>query len=203
MANTNRPSKVARNASVMAGIDKHITGNVTIGGVPYTPATLKAVFSDESTAINTTEALHQQVADQVQVTKAATSKADGVYGLLRSYLIGQYGKQANAVLGDFGMKSPKTKGPQTLESKTAAAAKRKATRQVRNTLGSTQKKKLKGTIEVPVQAVTTITPVLPSAGTGSTGTAPALPAAGSTPSAATPATVNGSSAVPTAAKPGS
>jgi hypothetical protein len=177
---------VARNTSVMAGIDKHITGSVTIGGVTYTPATLKQVFSDENTAITATEALHTQVTDQVQVTNAAKAKGALVYGLLRSYLIGQYGKQANTVLGDFGMEAPKTTGAKTLESKTAAATKRAATRQVRNTMGSVQKKSVKGVMEVPVKAVTTIVPVT-SPTTDATAPAPATGAASPAPAATAPA----------------
>jgi hypothetical protein len=170
----------------MAGIDKHITGSVTIGGVTYTPATLKQVFSDENTAITATEALHTQVTDQVQVTNAAKAKGALVYGLLRSYLIGQYGKQANTVLGDFGMEAPKTMGAKTLESKTAAATKRAATRQVRNTMGSVQKKSVKGVMEVPVKAVTTIVPVT-SPTTDATAPAPTTGAASPAPAATAPA----------------
>jgi hypothetical protein len=201
VANNNRPSTVARNTSVMAGIDKHITGNVTIGGVSYTPATLKQVFSDENTAIAATDALHKELKDQVQANKQTRVNANLVYALLRSYLIGQYGKQANAVLGDFGMTAPKSTGAKTLKSKTAGATKRTATRQVRNTMGSVQKKKVKGVVEVPVKAVTTITPVMPS--TNGTG-APAAsngPAQGTT----TPATAASTAPVATSppAKPGS
>jgi hypothetical protein len=54
-----RAARLARNTGVMAGIDKRITGSVTIDGVTYTPASLKAVFSDESTAITTVEALQR------------------------------------------------------------------------------------------------------------------------------------------------
>ena len=162
MPKLNRPSVKTRNTSVMAGIDKRITGNVTLGGVTYTPASLKAVFSDENTAISDSEAKHQQWQDQVQATNSASAKADAVYELLRSYVISQYGKQANAVLGEFGIPVPKPKGPQTPAAKVAAAAKAKATRQMRHTMGSVQKKAVKGTIEVPVTAVTTVTPVLPS-----------------------------------------
>lgn len=183
---------MARNTSVMAGIDKHITGNVTIGGVAYTPATLKAVFSDENAAITATDALHKALTDQVQATHATRVKASLVYGLLRSFLIGQYGKQANAVLGDFGMTAPKPTGAKTLQSKAAGAEKRAATRKVRNTMGPVQKKAVKGVMEVPVKAVTTITPVLPSTnGTGAQAETPptqATTTAASTAPAATPAT---------------
>jgi hypothetical protein len=152
----------ARNSSVQAGIDKYVTGNLTLGGVTYTPATLKAVFTDQSTAIDSSDALHQQWMDKVQATKSASAKADAVYELLRSYVVSQYGKQANTVFGAFGMPVPKAKGPQTPAAKVAGAEKAKATRKIRNTMGSVQKKAHKGTIEVPVVAVTTVTPVLPS-----------------------------------------
>jgi hypothetical protein len=181
LANTNRPSVIARNTGVMAGIDKHITGPVIIGGITYTPATLKAVFSDENAAITATEALHTQVTDQVQATNQARAKGSLTYQLLRSFLIGQYGKQANAVLGDFGMEAPKSTGATTLKSKTAAATKRAATRQVRNTMGSVQKLSHTGVMEVPVMAVTTIVPVTAP----TTGAAPAAGAA--SPAPATPA----------------
>jgi hypothetical protein len=170
----------------MAGIEKNITGKVTIGGVTYTPATLSAVFSDENDAISALDSLHTQVTEQVQTTKAARAQGALVYGLLRSYLIGQYGKQATTVLGEFGMTAPKPSGAKTLQSKAAGATKRAATRQVRNTMGSVQKKKVKGVMEVPLTAVTTITPAAPSttgasATTGQTttaaSTAPATPAA--------------------------
>jgi hypothetical protein len=60
MANTNRPTVKTRNANVIAGIDKHLTANVTIGGVPYTSANLKEVFQVQSTALDTSDTLHKQ-----------------------------------------------------------------------------------------------------------------------------------------------
>jgi hypothetical protein len=173
----NKVSIKARNTSVEAGIDKYVTGNLTLGGVTYTPATLKAVFTDQSTALDRSDALHQQWIDQVQATNSAGAKADAVYELLRSYVISQYGKQANTVLGAFGMPVPKTPGARTPAAKVAAAEKAKATRKIRNTMGSVQKKAHKGTIEVPVVAVTTVAPVLPSqSATTPPAEHPALPA---------------------------
>jgi hypothetical protein len=139
LGNLNKPSVKTRNTSVAAGIDKRITGNLTLGGVTYTPASLKAVFLGQNTAIDSSDALHQQWTDQVQATNSAAATADAVYELLRSYVISQYGKNANAVLGDFGMTVPKPKGVQSPATKVAAAVKAKATRKVRNTMGSVQK----------------------------------------------------------------
>jgi hypothetical protein len=164
----------------VAGIDKHITGNVTIGGVSYTPATLKKVFLDENTAIDSAESLQKQWQDQVLATKAAKAQANAAYHSLRTFLIGQYGSKANTVLNDFGMTVPK-RGTTTVAKKAAAAEKRAATRAVRNTKGPVQKKAQKGVIEVPVQATTTIVPLLPLP-TATTTTEPVAPA----PAAVTP-----------------
>jgi hypothetical protein len=172
----NRPSIKARNASVSAGIDKHITGNVTIGGVAYTPVTLKQVFSDQSTAIDSAETMHTQWQDQVLLTNAANAKGNASYQSLRDYLLGLYGKNANTVLNDFGMTVPKTKGATTVAVKAAAAQKGAATRKIRGTTAAA-----KGTVEVPVTAVTTITPVLPAPATTTIATAPS--AAPATPAA--------------------
>lgn len=108
------------------------------------------------------------------MTEAATAKASATYVALRRYLVGQYGTQANTVLNDFGMTAPKTGGTTTVAVKAAAVVKGRATRQVRNTGGSVQKKDQKGVIEVPVKAVTTIVPVEPSP--APTTTEPAAPA---------------------------
>jgi hypothetical protein len=134
----------------VSGIDKHVTGNMTIGGVVYSPAALKAVFVDANTAIDSAEALHKQWQDQVQATKAASKKASLVFRLLRSTLIGQYGENAKAILNDFGMETPKPKGAKTVATKAVAAQKRDATRVARHTMGKNQKKSVKGTKEVPV-----------------------------------------------------
>jgi hypothetical protein len=98
-----------------------------------------------------------------------------MFHLLRSALIAQYGKNANAILGDFGMNVPKTSGAKTVEAKATAAAKRTATRAARHTMGSEQKKNVTGNVVgitlTPVVAATptpaptvTPTPATPPSG---------------------------------------
>jgi hypothetical protein len=152
MGTSNRPSIKARNASVAAGIEKRITGSTTIGGVVYTPAALAAVFVDANAAIDKAEALHKEWQDQVAAARAAVKTATAVFLLLRSYLLGQYGANAKAVLNDFGMEAPKPRGPKTVATKAVAVQKRDATRAVRHTMGKVQKKNVKGTVQVPVAA---------------------------------------------------
>ena len=160
----------------MQGIDKHITSSITINGTAYTPADLKAVFQSQITAIDANQALHKQLTDGVANAKALAKTVNNMFHLLRSALIAQYGKNSNAVLNDFGMTVPKTLGAKTVDAKATAQAKRTATRAARNTMGSVQKKAVKGNV-----VGITVTPVV--AGTPSP--APSSPA--TTPPSATPA----------------
>jgi hypothetical protein len=171
----NRPSVLTLFTSIQAGIDKHLTAGVTLGGVTYTAVSLKAVFALAMTALTAAEALHKQWTDAVAAAHTAEATALAVAELLRNYVISQFGKTATAVLGDFGMDVPKTPGPKTAKAKADGAAKGAATRKIR---GST--KQVSGTMEVPVTAVTTITPLMPASattpGTSAASTAPATPA---------------------------
>jgi hypothetical protein len=172
----NRPTLLTLFTSVQAGIDKRLAAGVTLGGVTYTAATLKAVFALAITTVTAAEALHKQWIDAVAAAHSAEATANAVYALLRSYVISQYGKTANAVLGDFGMSVPKAAGPKTTAAKAAGAAKAAATRKIRSST-----KQVTGTMEVPVNAVTTVAPVMPASTTTSTtpaaSTAPATGAA--------------------------
>jgi hypothetical protein len=75
------------------------------------------------------------------------------------------------VLADFGL-HPRARTPLTVEAKTAAAAKRKATRAARHTAGSRQRKSVKGAVTGIV--VTPVTAAHPDA------TAPGGPSARAT-----------------------
>lgn len=84
------------------------------------------------------------------------------------------------VLADFGLNPKNVRTPLTVEEKTVAAAKRKATRAARHTMGTKQKKGVKGTVTGVV--VTPITAAAPVATTGpSTPATSTGPTAGSTP----------------------
>src|ERR1700722_5573445 len=113
-----------RDTSVMKGIDKHITTGFTIAGTTYTAAELKALFQSEITAIEASDALRKSLADSVQNAKPNDATVNEAYLLLRGGLITMYGRKANAVLNDFGIEIPKVTGPQTVQAKALAKAKR-------------------------------------------------------------------------------
>ena len=79
-------------------------------------------------------------------------------------------------LADFGLQPKKAKAPATVTAKAAAAVKRAATRKARNTMGSQQRKLVKGdvtgVIVTPITAPAPVTPA-PNGPGAPTGTAPA------------------------------
>jgi hypothetical protein len=183
MATFNRSTIKNRNLSVASGVDKHVPSPITVGGVVFAPADLKAVFTGHNAALDAADSLHKQWTDQLLVADVAGEKANATYQSLRSYLVGQYGSDANAVLHDFGMDAPKAKGPKTVKTKAEAADKRAATRAARHTMGKNQKKGITGaTVAAGSTPAVPATPAAPTA----TPTAPAA----SAPSAAKPTTAS-------------
>jgi hypothetical protein len=180
VTNRTQESIIVRNNNVVAGIDKRITANVTVGGVVYTPAQLKAAFQGQTTALQTSEAARKQWESDVVAAKAVSKTVNALYASFHSYLVGQYGKTAVAVLADFGMSAPKTTVP-TVATKAVAVVKRTATRKARNTMGAVQKKEVKGDVTGVVMTPITSAPT-------SNVTAPSSPSASATSGGTTAAT---------------
>jgi hypothetical protein len=103
MATPNRSSLKNRNVSAAAGVDVHIAAPVTIGGEAFTPPELKAVFAAHSAALDAADSMRKQWADQLLVVDATGARASAAHRYLRSYLVGQFGDAAHAILNDFGM----------------------------------------------------------------------------------------------------
>ena len=90
-------------------------------------------------------------------------------GALGSYVKATFGSSPD-VLADFGL-APKARAQVTVETKAVAAAKRKATRAARHTMGPKQKKAITGVVpdplviptHAPSPTVTTATPASPTA----------------------------------------
>jgi len=176
MGSNERANRVTRQAADQAFIDgltKYADklSMLTIAGTAVKVADVVAALKAEITAENavapakaTWEAAVQGAKDQRAKTKAAFS---GVKQTIQLMFAGQ----AEA-LGDFGLKPRKARTPLTTQQKAAAAAKAKATRKARGTMGSKQKRDVKGDV-----AGVTVTPIktLPTATQPPTGS-PAKPA---------------------------
>jgi hypothetical protein len=164
MSTINRIAIKTRNTGVAAGIDKHIPLPILLGGVSYTPPELKGVFAAQTAAVAASDAAHTQWLDLVQDERDASAKANSTYLSLRSFLIGQYGTNANAVLNDFGMSPPKARGATTVKVKADAVVKGKATREARHTMGKVQRKSVTGAA-VAAAPTTAPAPTAPAAST--------------------------------------
>jgi hypothetical protein len=179
MATTNKNSKgqvAARAKQLIAGATKHLgsTTQVTLLGSSFTPdqiasklASLVTLRSDVDASKAATKAKIANEATQMPALRAFASA-------FQSFVKGAFGSSPD-VLADFGI-TPKARAPLTVEAKTVAAAKRTATRAARHTMGSNQKKAIKGNVvSVLVTPITASSPDVkapsgPTAPATSTGT---------------------------------
>jgi hypothetical protein len=181
---TNKESKstvVALAKQLIAGTNKHLTSTTQVGGSSFTPA---QVIEKLQTLVNLRQDVDATKASTKAKLVAETAQMPALrtfMGTLVTFIKAAYANQPD-VLADFGI-SPKARTPLTAAAKTAAAAKRKATRAARHTMGANQKKSVKG--DVVGITVTPVTGLAPQP----TVTVPNSPTA--------PATSTGTTAVPT------
>ena len=186
---SNKPTIKAADAKMIAGIGKNLASmaTVTLNGQPYTLAQLLAVYQADSAAIDATDTAHATWQQRVADEQATHAKTVLVTRALRSFLLGYYGEQAVAILGDFGLTAPKSNATMSVATKALAAAKGNATRAARGTTGSVKKKAIVGNVTSVVVSATPggATMTQPSAPTGTVPAAdaptPATPAPAATP----------------------
>jgi hypothetical protein len=164
MSNT-KPSKATLSQgirSLIAGTQKNApNGSFTFGGVTYTAATLDQLFQSLIDALSAADAAKA-------AWKAALSKAQGVRAnvlpVVRGYKALLLATDGNApdVLADYGLTPRKARAPLSTDAQAVANAKSKATREARHTMGSVEKKSVKGNVTsvtvTPVTSTPTVTP---------------------------------------------
>ncbi len=121
------------------------SSQLAFGGSTYTPAQIESAFQtliDLRAAVDDAKAVAtaKVVAEGTQAPPLRSLQAAFV-----AFVKVTFGNSPDA-LADFGLKPNKVKTPLTIEQMAAAAAKRKATRAARKTMGTKQKKAVKGTI---------------------------------------------------------
>ena len=182
---------------LIAGTAKYLTSttSVMLEGSLSTPAQitskLQSIVTLRSDVVTAKAATKGKVAAEASQLPALR----GFMTAFESYLRGAYGSQPD-VLADFGLQPRKVSTPATAATKAAAVVKRTATRAARHTMGSVQKKAVKGDVTgvvvVPVtsaSAPTVATPSNPTAPVTIGGGQAATPSpAGSTTSGTTPVT---------------
>jgi hypothetical protein len=184
--NTNKRQKgtvVALAKKLIEGTNKRLANetHVKFAGSSYTPA---QVIEKLQAIVNLRQAVDAAKAStkaKLETEKTEMPALRTFTGALVAFIKALYAGQPDA-LADFGI-VPKARTPQTAEAKTAATAKRMATRAARHVMGSKQRKKVKGAV-----VGVTVTPV----------TAPALQPTEATPgSPMAHATSGDSTAAPT------
>jgi hypothetical protein len=181
MSKSGKQTQAALAEQLIAGTKKHFTSAtpVAFAGASFTPAQIETSFQtliDLRTEVDTAKASAKA---KVAAEKAQAPALRTFMAAFVSFVKATFGNSPD-VLADFGLKPKKARAPLTVEQKAAAAAKRKATRAARKTMGSKQRKAVKGDVAgivvTPLVAPPPVAaaPASPSAPTGGTtaGTAP-------------------------------
>jgi hypothetical protein len=155
---------VTRAQHLLAGTKKHFAnaGTLSFASASLTPAQIEASLQALVDLRQGVEAA--KAATQAKINDEAT-QAPPLLRQLTAYAAFVKVTFANSpdVLADFGLKPNKARTPLTVEQRTVAVARGKATRTARHTMGTQQKKSVKGTVNVavvvtPATASTATTP---------------------------------------------
>ena len=176
-----KTSKASLVKQLIAGANKRFpnaSGVLTFGGATHTVTALTQLLQSyvdlREAVIASQAATNAKVASE----RAQTPSLLAVIDEFVAYVRVTFGNQPEA-LADFGLAPPKARAPQTAEKKAAAVAKRAATRKARGTMGSVQKKGVKGAVNATL-VVTPQAGAQPAVPTPAPAPAPA-PAGATTP----------------------
>jgi hypothetical protein len=176
-----KPSLQKRIGDLIAGTQKHAssTTSVTLGGKAYAAPALVQLLQSLADAIDATATARAGWQESLAKEKALHASVLPVVEGYREWIAVTYAGSPT-LLADYGVSPPKVRTPLTAEQKAAAAVKRQATRKARGTLGSVQKKGVKGdvvgitvtpvtsTVSKPSEAVP-VAPPAPATSAGGTG----------------------------------
>jgi hypothetical protein len=184
----NKGQVVVAAKQFIAGTTKHLAGvaQVTLLGGSLTPDQITSKLQALVDLRSGVDAAKATAMAKIANEAAQKPALLALMGALESFVKATFGSSPD-VLADFGL-APKARAQVTVEAKAVAAAKRKATRAARHTMGPKQKKAITGVVPDAL-----VIPTHASSPVVTTATAPSSPAA--------PATSVGSQATGAAATP--
>jgi hypothetical protein len=161
---------------LIAGTNKHFATmtQIMVAGSAFTPAQVTAKLQTLVTLRSDVDASRASTKARIAAEKTDMPALRIFMDAFVTFVKAAFGTQPD-VLADFGL-HPKARKQLTAEQKTAAAAKRKATRAARHTMGTKQRKTVKGDVTgivvtpVAVPKPVAAAPSGPSAPATSTGT---------------------------------
>jgi hypothetical protein len=163
---------------LIAGTNKHLasTTQIMLAGSSFTPAQVTERLQALVNLRRDVETANASTKAKLAVEQANLPALRVFLDAMVTFVKAAFGN-APDVLADFGL-HPKATTPLTVEAKAAAAAKRKATRAARHTMGAKQKKSVKGAVTGIV--VTPIAAAQPVSAAPTSPSAPAPPSPGAT-----------------------
>ena len=144
---TSKNTKVSLAKQLIAGTQKHFgtASSLAFASATFTPA---QVTTSLQTIVDLRSAVDAAKASTKVKVSTEAEQAPALDALTAAYIAfvrATFAKSPD-VLADFGLKPKKTSTPLTVEEQAAAVAKRASTRAARSTMGTVQKKKVKGDV---------------------------------------------------------
>jgi hypothetical protein len=145
MSKANKTTITALDQKIIAALGSQLktTATITLGGEAYKAKDLQQQLQAEVDAASTTQSAKTAWQQAVLAEEKVATQAALLRKALRAYLIGTYGAKS-ATVAEFGL-APK-EATVDVATKALAIQKRAATRVARGTMGSKQKKGIKGTV---------------------------------------------------------
>jgi len=167
----NKTTNTALDQKIIAALGTQLktTATITLGGDAYKAKDLQQQFQAEVDAAKATQSAKTAWQQAVLAEQKVATQAALLRKALRSYLIGTYGANS-ATVAAFGFAPKQT--TVDVATKAVAIKKRAATRTARGTMGSRQKREIKGTVPAasasaaaqaspPVQSVPAVNSITP------------------------------------------
>jgi hypothetical protein len=174
---TQKNKSASRAEQLIAGTKQDFANvaSLAFAGSTYTPAQVQTSLQTLVDLRNAVDAAKAVTATKVAAEKAQAPSLRRFMSAYVTFVKATFGDHPD-VLAHFGLAPRKAATPLTVEEKAAAAAKRKATRDARHTMGPQQKRDVKGDVTgVKVTPVTATKPVAtspaPAPATATPGTA--------------------------------
>ncbi len=141
-----KSTEIALAGQLIAGTNKHFanTSQLAFASATFTPAQVTASLQTIVKLRNDVNAAQAATKAKLAAEQAQAPTLHSFMAAYESFVRATFSNSPD-VLADFGL-TKKARTPLTVDQKAAAVAKREATRAARGTMGSKQKKTVKGTV---------------------------------------------------------
>ncbi len=165
MGNINKTARLTYDHRLRNGVSLHLKAGIVAASEKVSQKDLLGAIDERTAATNAADAARAVYLKAVADEREVMERTDEMLGLLRDYVHVVFRGQID-VLADFGLAPRRTTGPRKLADKAAAAAKGKATREARHTMGRRQREKIHGVVpstsaQAPAAAAPAASPPTP------------------------------------------